>query len=141
MSKPRTFQELATKTHVMEMMIANCCSKSSSLYEFTKDKGNSKKSSKPPKASTNETMTISTEEPMRISGKSRPEGKKTSFSKEKTKKRPTLKELQGTFPDLDLSGMLDDLLVIKLPEPNRTEEVGRTNDLKYYHYHRVVSHP
>ena len=36
-------------------------------------------------------MTISTEEPVRISRKSRPEGKKTSFSKEITKERPTLK--------------------------------------------------
>jgi len=123
MSKPRTFQELPTKAHDMEMRIANYHNKSSSLYEFKKDKGDSKKSSKPPKASMKETMTISTEEPIRISGKSKPKGKKTSFSKETTKNRPTLKELQErnySFPDLDLSGMLDDLLeskIIKLPKP------------------------
>jgi len=40
--------------------------------------------------------------------------------------------------------MLDDLLengVIELPEPKRPEEVGRVTDLKYYRYHKVVSHP
>ena len=63
------------------------------------------------------------------------------------KKRPTLKELQEKkypFPDLDLSGMLDDLLkkgIIELPPSKRPEESGRTNDPKYCRYHRVVSHP
>jgi len=93
MSKPRNFQEPATKAHDMEMAIANRRSKPSSSYLFKKDKSDSKKSSKPPKASTKETMAIFTEEPVRISGKSRLEGKKTSFSKETTKKRPTLREL------------------------------------------------
>jgi len=40
--------------------------------------------------------------------------------------------------------MLDDLIekeVIKLQEPKRPEDVGRTTDLKYYRYHRMVSHP
>ena len=94
MSKPRTFQKLAMKAHDMEMMIVNHRSKLSSSYELKKDKGDSKKSFKPPKASMKETMTVSTEGLTRISGKSRPEGKKTSFSKETTKKCFTLKELQ-----------------------------------------------
>ena len=109
-------------------------------------KVNSKKSSKPPKASMKETMIIFAEELVRILGKSRLEGKKTSFSKETTRKCPTLKELQERkypFPDSDLSGMLNDLLenkIIELPEPKRPEEAGRTNDPKYYRYHRVISH-
>ena len=49
------------------------------------------------------------------------------------------------FPDIDVSGMLDDLLgkkkkKIKLLKCKRLEEMGHTNDLKYYKYHRVVSH-
>ena len=31
--------------------------------------------------------------------------------------------------------------MIKLPECKRPKEMGRTNDPKYYIYHRVVSHP
>jgi len=58
-----------------------------------------------------------------------------------------LKEIQEKkypFPDSDLSGMLDDLLknkITELPEAKWVEEAEMTNDLKYYHYHRVISHP
>ena len=58
-----------------------------------------------------------------------------------------LKELQEKkypFPDLYLSGMLDDLLEngnIELPPSRRPEEGERTTDSKYYIYHRVISHP
>ena len=60
----RTFQELAAKAHHMEMTIGNRRSKSSSSYEFKKDKGETKKSSKPSKASTKETMVTSAREPV-----------------------------------------------------------------------------
>ena len=74
-SKPRTFQELAIKAHGIEMAIANRCGESSTSYEF-KDKGETKKSSKPSKASTREFMATSAEESVWISGKSRSEEKK-----------------------------------------------------------------
>jgi len=77
----------------MEMMVAIRCSKSLSSYEFKKDNSDSNKSFKPQKASMKETMIVSTEEPIRILGKSRLGGKKTSFYKETKKKRPTLTEL------------------------------------------------
>jgi len=85
---------VATKAHDIEMMIPNCHSKLSSSYNFKKDKDESKKSSKPTKASMKKTMIVSSGELMSISGKSRPEGKRTSFSKEITNKVPILKELQ-----------------------------------------------
>ena len=137
MSKPRTFQELATKAHDMEMTIANRRNKPSSSYEFKKDKGEIKKNSKPSKAPAKESMATSIEEPVRISRKSSPEEKKGAFSRDVGRKRPTLKELQETkypFLDSDLSGMLDDLLenrIIELPKPKRPEEAGRTSDPKY----------
>jgi len=80
MSKPRTFQELATKAHDMEMTIANRRSKSSSSYEIKKDKGKTKKSSKPFMASVKETMVTSTEGSVRISEKPRLEEKKGTSS-------------------------------------------------------------
>jgi len=101
-SKARTFEGLTTKAHDMEMTITNCHNKSSSSYEFKNDRGYSKKSSKPPKTSTKETMIVFTREPMRIFGKSMPKGNNASSSKELTKKRPTLKEPQErkySFPD------------------------------------------
>jgi len=58
----KDFQELATKAHDMKMTIANCRSKSYASYEFKKDKGETKKSSKPSKVSTKETMVTSAED-------------------------------------------------------------------------------
>jgi len=88
------------------------------------------------KSSNRESIVVSTGEPVRISGEPKYENKRGGFSKDTGKKRP-LKELQEKkypFPDLDLSGMLDDLLengIIELPEPKRPEEVGRVTDPKY----------
>jgi len=38
---------------------------------------------------------------------------------------------------------MDDLVeneLMELSPPKQPEEVGRTTDPKYYHYHRVISH-
>ena len=78
MSKPRTFHELATKAHNRVMTIANRRGKLATSYEFKKDKGETKKSSKPSKAPIKESIATFVEEPVRISGKSRPEEKKGS---------------------------------------------------------------
>ena len=66
MSKPRTFQELATKAHDMEMTIANRRGRSATSYEFKKDKGETNKSTKPSKVPTKESMVTSTKEPVQI---------------------------------------------------------------------------
>ena len=93
MSKSRTFQELATKAHDMEMTIANHHGKSSSLPDSRKDKGEFKKNPKSSQSSNKESMATTTGEPIRISGKPKYENKKSEFSKNVGKKRPTLKEL------------------------------------------------
>jgi len=123
MSNPGTFQELATKAHDMEMTIANRRSKSSSSYEFKKDKG-------PRRVLSLQTpqWIVSIGEPVRILGEPGQNGK------EPIKKRATLKELQERkcpFPDLDLLGMLDDLLKtrsLNSTELKQPENARRTND-------------
>jgi len=93
MSKPRTFQELVTKAHDVEMTIASHRSKSSSLRDSRKDKGEFKKNLKSSKSSNKEFMVASTGEPVRISGKPKYKNKKSGFSKNTRKKCRTLKEL------------------------------------------------
>jgi len=78
MSKPMTFQKLATKVLDMKITIAKRCGKSSSSYKFKKDKGEAKKSSKPSKVSTKKAMVASTKEPTQIEGKARLDEKKGS---------------------------------------------------------------
>jgi len=63
------------------MTIANHRRKSVASYEFKKDKGEIKKSSKPSKASAKKSMATSIEEPAWILGKSRSEEKKGSSSR------------------------------------------------------------
>ena len=104
MSKPRTFQELATKAYDMEMTIANCRVKASPTFEAKKEKGDLKKTFKSSKSSTKESMSVLTSDPIRISGKQRIEERSCPSMKEAGKKRPTLKELQEKkypFPDSD----------------------------------------
>ena len=86
-------------------------------------------------------------QPIRITGKPKLGDKKSLSFKVAIKKHPILKELQEKkypFSDLDLSGMLDNLLeksVIESPEPKYPKEVRRTADPKYCRYHRIVNHP
>jgi len=147
MSKPRTFQELATKAHDMEVTIANRHGVSFNIVESKRDSTEVKKNVKFSKNLTKEMMLVSKAEPVRITGKPNLEERGSMPFKDVIRMRPTLKELQEKkylFPDSNFPGMLDDLLekgVIQLPEPKRAKEVGRTTDPKYCRYQRMVSHP
>ena len=143
--RPRSFQELATRAHDMEISLKN--KKKGTSSEAKKEKKEYTKVEKPFKSLTKETMSVTTSSaPIKISGKALEEYKASSSRFVKSDK-PTLKELQAKkypFPDSDLPGMLDDLLknkVIELPESKRPEQMGRTSDPKYCPYHRLVNHP
>jgi len=144
MSKARTFQELATKTRDIEVTIAKRRGTSVGFAESKKDKVEFKINID---NSTKEVMSVFEAKLVRITGKPRQEGKRSTPFKDATRRRLMLKELQENkymFPDSDLSTMLDDLLkngVIEIPEPKIPKEVGSTADLLYCKYHRMVSHP
>jgi len=88
----------------MEMTITNRRGKSSSYYKFKKPKGETKRSSKPSKASTKETMTTSVLRNLCEFQENLRENEGSS-SRDRGRKRPTLKDLQEKkypFPDSDL---------------------------------------
>jgi len=93
MSKPRTFQELATKAHDMEVTIASHCDNSFCSSELRKDKVEFEKNVNFSEGTTKEAMSTSTSQPIRIMEKPKLGGKKSSSFKVATNKRPTLKEL------------------------------------------------
>ncbi|KAH7841973.1 hypothetical protein Vadar_000063 [Vaccinium darrowii] len=144
--KPKTFEELATRAHDMEISIANHGGKNPPILEKPSDKRDVKKGDKFSKGTTKDSMMVTTA-PVKITAKDKKREVKKEFRPVEKDKRLTLKELQAKkypFPDSDVPGMLEDLLekkVIQLPECKRPEEIGRVNDPKYCQYHRIVSHP
>ncbi|KAA0031754.1 ty3-gypsy retrotransposon protein [Cucumis melo var. makuwa] len=141
--KPRTFEQLATRAHDMELSIANRGNNDLLVLEVRKEKKEVKSTQKALKGATKEAMVVSTT-PLKLVSK---EKKMKKRQDEGEKRRPTLKERQEKvypFPDSDLPDMLDQLLekqLIQLLECKRPAEMGRVNDPNYCKYHRVISHP
>ncbi|KAM2613716.1 hypothetical protein TB2_028423 [Malus domestica] len=157
--KPRTFEELATHSHDMELSIANH-GKNEPITHFKKDKVFAPSVDKTGKKLAKETFTVNTTPiktpsapikttsvPIKISSKTKAkETKRSEPPRTQDKYKNTLRELEQKtypFPNSDVDAMLDNLLekkVIKLPECKRPEEMNRTNDPRYCKYHRIVSH-
>ena len=101
MCKPQTFQEMATKAHDMEVMIANHHRTSFGFVKSRKDKAEFKRNVEFSKNCTKEVMSVF-------------EAKLVwTIRKQRRQERPTPKELQKKeypFPDLDFAGIHNDLL-------------------------------
>ena len=91
MSKSRTFQELVTKAHDMEVTIVSRCGSSLSFAELKKEQVEVKKNVKFCKNSAKETMTITEAEPAHITRKKNLEEKRSMPFKDIMRRRPTLK--------------------------------------------------
>ncbi|KAH0686101.1 hypothetical protein KY284_016654 [Solanum tuberosum] len=143
--KPRTFEELATRVHDMELSIASH-GKASLFSHLAKEKKEFKKGMTS-KIQTKESIAVkSTSVKVTTKKKLKEEDAPSQYLKEE-RRRPTLKEFEAKvypFPDSDVPMILDELLpkkVIDLPESKRPEEINKVGDPKYCKFHRVVGHP
>ncbi|XP_038904526.1 uncharacterized protein LOC120090905 [Benincasa hispida] len=143
--KPRTFEELATRAHDMELSIVNRRTRDFLNHDPRKDKKKVKGTEKNVKGVMKESMVTNTT-PLKFSSKEK-EKKIEKKDQEGERRRPTLKERQVKvypFPDSDVADMLEQLLenhLIQLLECRRPEQAGMVDDPNYCKYHKVISHP
>ncbi|TYK23002.1 retrotransposon gag protein [Cucumis melo var. makuwa] len=143
--KPRTFEELVTRTHDMELSIANRGAKDFLVQRIRSDKNEINDTKKIANNILNESMVVQ-ETPLKSFSK-RKETKHERNHDGDEKRCLTLRERQKkvyTFLDSNVADMLEQLIekqLIQLPECKRLEQAGKVDDPNYCKYHQVISHP
>ncbi|KAA0059770.1 retrotransposon gag protein [Cucumis melo var. makuwa] len=127
--KPRTFEELATRAHDMELSIANRGAKDFLIPKSMSDKNELDDTKKIENSVIKESMVVHAT-PLKSFSKR----KETKIERQHggdEKRQSTLKERQEKvypFPDSDVADMLEQLLenqLIQLPECKRPEQAGK----------------
>ncbi|KAK2986469.1 hypothetical protein RJ640_000223 [Escallonia rubra] len=145
-NKPRTFEELATRGHNMEITKASHGGSNPSIGDPREDTREARWRWGS-KATTKDSMVVIAT-PLKTTdkhnkekqdkNKNQPQGKESQWLR--------LKELEQKvypFSDSEVPGILDFLLehkLIDLPKMKRVEEAGQVNESRYCKYHRLISH-
>lgn len=138
--KPRTFQELATRAHDIELTISSRNGKLVLPSKFKKSRKSSRSLTRTPKVQRKSRLSSPLLHPLR--------SLVNPCLKRRVHRRGIHKECVPHWRNFKLRSILSLTLnklleekVIELPDSTRPEEARRTTDPNYSRYHRVISHP
>ena len=137
--KPRTFEELATRAHDMELSISSHGSTNPSILE--EGRKEVRRNDKNAKVNLKDPMIVNTTEVKVLRRGANANEKRLEVWQKNEVRRLTFKEREQKvypFPDEDVLNILEQLLQLKLIE--LPEDMGKVDDPNYCKYHCIIGH-